>query len=243
MKSVNILKLLEEQQKDSDKKRLNTTEEQQKRDKIHKYIDTYVVPTLKSFTIDDNYFSEIISKLLPELINQAFEIIVALDNLTIDDKGILQNQDIGFLNSTDTKIKKSIGNRLAEYFMRKYTFVKRKTEYIEEYITPMLEKLNKENIIVYNPKEIDNKSKIANKKLDKLVNKIVDDFTYCTIHSVLLNVYYNAEYVELYDFLFSDNIQAKKDFANDMEEYFRLSIDTIDFKNIDNIDFSEVKKS
>ena len=48
---------------------------------------------------------------------------------------------------------------------------------------------------------------------------------------------FKEEYKDRFDFLFSDNMQAKKDFANLLYEYLKANHDTIDYKNIDNIDF------
>lgn len=236
MKSVNVVKLMKEDKNLKNVARKDNTERRKYSDKIKKFIDTYVVPKLKNIDLSNiNYRDAVIF--------QAYELVVVLDDITLENTPepvFLTKAEVGFLHSNDVKLKARIGNRIAKQIVRINTYNIEKEKYIEIYITPILKKLVNENVIVYDKNAIDNKTKMANKKIDNLVNKFIDDILADTKLFVILERLCEEDYINEWDIIFGDNVQAKRNFATMFYDFVKDNINNIDFKNLNNINFAEV---
>ena len=236
MASKNILKIMEEQQQVSKKARVNTTEEMETITKAKKFVDTYVVPKFYKLQIDNINVRD-------GLIWQASQIAIMLCDITLENTPnpvYLSVNEVGFLESSDTKAKASVGNKIAEHIIRGYTYEQEKNNYIDEYIKPILKELHKENIITYDVEALDNKTKIATNRTQKLVDKFINDNAKESLNFGLFRGLYDEDYISKWDFIFSEEKQPKKDFTNTFKEYIKNNYDKIDFKNIDNIDFADI---
>ena len=126
MKTINTLKIMTDNEKERNKQRKNTNEEQALLNKAHNFVETYVMPKIN--------------------INDLFD-KVKIDNLLYDD--MIQDNEIDFINKSDVKLKKDIANRIKEYTIKKYTYEDKVNTYIVEYIEPLLKDLDKEKTIIF----------------------------------------------------------------------------------------------
>lgn len=239
MKSINVLKLMNETNQLKEKNRKDTSIEAVKREKVHKFIDTYVTPKLMVLglsNVNDKAYLD----------NIATDLILMLSDFGEDESEnqvMLRKEEIGFLDSSDTKIKKEIGNRIALYLIKMYTYHDKKEKYIEEYIYPLLEELNNTKKIVFDLQAIDNKTKLETNKINKLVHKFVTDNSKMSIGFDIYLDLYDSEYQEKWNFIFDDNVQNKKDFANIFYDFLIEHYRNINFKDLDNIDFTDYTKA
>ncbi len=234
MKSVNIVKLMQEKKNLDSEIREDNTEERAYANKLKKFVDTYVVPKFKNIDLSNDEFKR-------DVVLKAYELTSLLNSDCCEndsDLTCLKKTELNFLNSNDVKLKARVGNRIAKQVVRTFTYPIRKAEYIEIYINPILKKLVNENVIVYDKNALDNKTKIASKKIDSLVSKFVDDILGDTMAFVIFERVYGEDYINEWDIIFGDNVQAKRDFATMFYDYVKNNIDNIDFKNIKNIDFA-----
>lgn len=234
MGTINTTKIMLEKEQAKIKSRKDTSEERKKLELVHKFVDTYVKPKTLCLGVSD-------VNLLGEIDSRCTNIVILLSRIEKDETShhIIDDEEINFLYSKDTKIKARVGKRVADYVVRQFTYYEKINEYKEEYITPLLDKLCKENIITYDTQALDNKTKIATERITKFVNKFIVDSSKNSIEFSMFPNVFEEEYKEHFDFLFSDNMQAKKDFANILYEYIKNNIDKVDFKNIESIDFAE----
>lgn len=236
MKSINVVKLMQYNKNLKNMVRKDNTEERRYSNKVKSFVDTYVVPKLKNIDLSNiNYRDEVIF--------QAFRATIELDGINLEEtpEPVLMNKsEVGFLHSNDIKIKAKMGNRIAKYVVRDNTYDEEKEKYIEIYINPILKKLVNEKVVVYDKNALDNKTKIANKKMDNLVSKFIDDNLFESRLFVLFEKFYGENYINKWDIIFGNDIQAKRDFATMFYNYVKDNIDNIDFKNLKNIDFAEV---
>ena len=234
MKTINTVKLLKEQKQNNNKNRKDKSDNALLCEKIQKYIEVYVRPQLLRCGITDEYdlyFYE----------DKILGIIVELDSLDVnnDETHLLSKEEIGFLHSSDTKVKKKMGIKLADYVMRTDTLQDKEAEYKGKYLVPILNKLASENIIIYDNNALDNKTKLTTNRINKLADKFIEDNTKQAITMLLFENLYGVDYVNDWDFLYSDNKERKKEIAEMLYDYIKENIDNIDLKNIDNIDFAE----
>ena len=232
MGTINTTKIMLEKEQAKIKSRKDTSEERKKLDLAYKFVDTYVKPKTLCLGIKD-------VNLLGEVDSRCVNFVLLFTDIKKDESShhILDDEELNFLYSKDTKIKAQVGKRIADFVVRQFTYYEKINEYKEEYITPLLDKLCKENIITYDTQALDNKTKIATERIEKFVNKFIIDSSKDCVNFPMFPKVFKEEYKDRFDFLFSDNMQAKKDFANLLYEYLKANHDTIDYKNIDNIDF------
>lgn len=235
MKSVNTIKLMQDKKNLNNTARKDNTEERLLSDKAKKYVDTYVIPKFKNIDLSNENYKD-------EVIFQAYSIVLSLSEITLENTPnpiFLTKAEVGFLNSNDVKLKARIGNRIARQVVRINTYDREKEKYIDTYINPILRKLVSENIIVYDKNALDNKMKIANKKIDNLVNKFIDDILKESVNFILFSGIYGEDYISKWDIIFGEDIQTKKDFATMFYNYVKDNYASIDFKNLECIDFAE----
>lgn len=235
MKSINIVKLMQEKKNLDSEIREDNTEERAYANKLKKFVDTYVVPKFKNIDLSDEEFKR-------DVILKAYELTALLNRDCCEsnsDLTCLKKTELNFFYSNDVKLKARVGNRIAKQVVRTFTYPIRKAEYIEIYINPILKKLVNENVIVYDKNALDNKTKIANKKIDNLVSKFIDDILGHTKVFVIMERVYGEDYINEWDIIFGNNIEIKREFATIFYDYVKDNIDSIDFKNLKNINFTE----
>lgn len=235
MKSINVVKLMQDNKNLKNMIRKDNTEERRYSNKVKSFVDTYVVPKFKNIDLSNiNYRDEVIF--------QAFEMTFLLDDITLENTPepvLMSKSEVGFLHSNDVKLKAKMGNRIAKQIVRINTYDEEKEKYIEIYINPILKKLVNENVIVYDKNALDNKTKIANKKMDNLVSKFIDDILSHTKWFVFFERKYGEDYIKECDIIFGNDIEIKRNFAEIFYDYVKDNIDSIDFKNLKNINFAE----
>lgn len=236
MKSVNVVKIMNDSKKEQEKNRTDKSSGTELLNKVHKFVSAYVMNRL-------DVLGSISVGARDLLDNTAIDLVMMLNDLTIEDlnkeEPMFPPEEIGFLDSKDTKIKSSVGKKLADYLIRWYTYEDKRQEFIKEYITPKLMELNNNGIIDYNLKSLDNKSKLAVKRIDNFINKFVKDSANASMQFTLFGGLYGEEFINKWDFIFSDNEKIKKDFADLTYDFLKENINEMDFKNLDSTDFAD----
>ena len=128
----------------------------------------------------------------------------------------------------------------AETIIRTHTLDEKVEEYYIKYAKPMLKELHKQDVIIYDTEALDNKTKSATTKIDKLVKKIITDKAKESKMYSLFKKIFGNEFIEKNDVIFSDNKEQKENFRNCIKTYIENNHDNIDYKAIDNIDFADM---
>ena len=100
--------------------------------------------------------------------------------------------------------------------------------------------LYNQNVIIYDTEALDNKTKLATNKIEKLVKKIIIDKAEQNRMFPLLKKGFGNEFIEKNDVIFSDNKEQKEKFCNCIKTYIENNYNNIDYKAIDNIDFADM---
>lgn len=233
MKSINVLKILLEQEKKktkivNEKDTLRTAKE-----KINKFVDVYIIPKLLKLDFNENDICEAERRIFDTIFEEIRESVSR--NKKID----LYHLGADYLNEAKVSEKKKIAKKFIDIVIRNNEYSERAKKYKEQFIVPMLEKLAKENIIAYDKAALDDKTKAETKKIDKLMDKFVDDSLLTSILFPLLNVVLFDEFCESFGFLYTDNVEEKQKFANVFYDFIKENINSIDFNKLDETDFSE----
>lgn len=234
MKSINVLKVLEEEEKIKTKERKNIDEEiYHLKDKLWNYTDNFVMPHILKenelhWTDKAQYEDEI------------FRLLISINNLTEEDNHMFNEEERNVLYTSNRKVKVDMGKRLAESIIRAYTQDEKMEEYYTKYTMPMLKELHKQNVIFFDTQAIDNKTKLATSKIEKLVKKIIADKTKENKMYPLFKKMFSNEFIEKNDVIFSDNKEQKEKFCNCIKTYIENNYNNIDYKSIDNIDFADM---
>lgn len=233
MKSINVVKMLEEEEKTKAKERKSTDAETILKDKIWNCIDNFIMPNiLNKIELDEatkTYYEDWLFKLL-----------VKHRDYTEEDNNVFDEEERNFLNTSNRKVKVDIGKRYAETIIRGHTLNEKMEEYYIKYAKPMLKELHKQNVIIYDTEALDNKTKSATTKIDNLVKKIIADKTEENKMYPLFKKIFGNEFIEKNDVIFSDNKEQKEKFCNCIKSYIENNYNNIDYKAIDNIDFADM---
>ena len=233
MKSINVVKMLEEEKKAKVKERKSTDAETILKDKLWNCIDKFIMPYVKSkIEMTDEY------KRVYE--DNLFKLLVNYNDLTEEDNKVFDEEERNFLNTSNRKVKVDMGKRYAETIIRTHTLDEKVEEYYNKYAKPMLKKLHEQNIIIYDTEALDNKTKSATTKIDKLVKKIITDKAKESKMYSLFKKIFGNDFIEKNDVIFSDNKEQKEKFCNCIKAYIENNYDNIDYKAIDNIDFADI---
>ena len=233
MKSINVLKILIEQE---EKKTKIVNEKDTARivkDKINKFEDAYIIPELLKlgFNEDDVYEAE----------RRIYDIIKAEARETISKNERVDLYRLGadYLNEAKVSEKKKVAKKFIDIVIRNNEYSEKAEKYKEQFIVPMLEKLAKEKVITYDKVATDDKAKAETEKIDKLMDKFVDDSLLTSILFPLLQVVFSDEYCESFGFLYTDNMEEKQKFAKVFYNFIKENINSIDFKKLDETNFGE----
>ena len=236
MKSINIVKMLEEEERTKKKERISKDDVSILNNKSWHFIDNFIMPYVKSkveLTEDEQARYE----------DFLLDLLTDIDNLIEDeDTNLFNEEEINILHSQDRKLKTEMGKRYAETIIRTHTQNEKTEEYYIKYAKPMLKELHKQDVIIYDTEALDNKTKLATTKIDKLVKKIITDKAKENKQYPLFKKLYSNEFIEKNDVIFSDNKEQKEKFCNCIKTYIENNYNNIDYKAIDNIDFADMNE-
>ena len=233
MKSINVIKMLEEEEKAKVKERISTDAETILKDKIWNCIDNFIMPYVKS-KIDITEDEQI------KYANNLFEALVNHNDLTEEDNNVFDEEEKNFLHTSNRKVKVDMSKRFAEIIIRTHTLDEKVEEYYNKYAMPMLKELHKKDVIIYDTEALDNKTKSATTKIDKLVKKIILDKAKQNKIYPLFKKIFGNEFIEKNDIIFTDNKEQKEKFCNCIKQYIENNYNNIDYKAIDNIYFADI---
>lgn len=234
MKSINVAKILEEEEKTKAKERKIVDEEiYHLKDKLLNYIDNFVMPHI--LKENELHWTE-----KAEYEDSLLKILISINNLTEEDNNLFDEEEKNVLYTSNRKVKVDMGKRLAETIIREHTQDEKKQEYYTKYTMPILKELHKQNVILFDTQALDNKTKLVTSKIEKLVKKIISDKATENIKYPLFKNIYGNEFIEKNDVIFTDNKEQKEKFCNCIKTYIENNYNNIDYKSIDNIDFADM---
>lgn len=235
MKSINVIKILEEQEKIKAKERKSTDVAMLLKDKIWNYIENFIMPNiLKQIEIDEKaqaHYEDIL-----------FELLISHNDFTKEDNNMFTEEEINVLNTSDRKVKVNVGKMYAEQIIRLHTKQDKINEFQTRYVIPMLKELNEQDVIIYDTNALDNKTKSATNKIDKLVNKIINDKASENCSFALFKRFYGNDYIEKNDIIYNDDKEQKIKFTNCIKSYIEKNYNNIDYKSIEDVNFAEMQE-
>lgn len=218
-------------EKERNKQRKNTNEEQALLNKAYNFVETYVMPKINISDVIG--ISKNDNLLYDDMKATAVDMTIMLAQVNEDNKApnMLQDNEIDFINKSDVKLKKDIANRIKEYTIKKYTFEDKVNTYIVEYIEPLLKDLDKEKTIIFDSNIIE------------LVKKYIYHETKESIGYSIFKYLYDEDYTNDWNFLFNDNKNAKNEFVGIVKDFLIKYYEKIDIKKVDKLDIEQLLKA
>ena len=231
MKTINTLKIMTDNEKEKNKQRKNTNEEQALLNKAYNFVETYVMPKINISDVIG--ISKNDNLLYDDMKATAVDITIMLAQVNEDNKApnMLQDNEIDFINKSDIKLKKDIANRIKEYTIKKYTYEDKVNTYIVEYIEPLLKDLDKEKTIIFDSNIIE------------LVKKYIYHETKESIGYSIFKYLYDEDYTNDWNFLFNDNKNAKNEFVGIVKDFLIKYYEKTDIKKVDKLDIEQLLKA
>ena len=231
MKTINTLKIMTDNEKEKNKQRKNTNEEQALLNKAYNFVETYVMPKINISDVIG--ISKNDNLLYDDMKATAVDMTIMLAQVNEDNKApnMLQDNEIDFINKSDVKLKKDIANRIKEYTIKKYTYEDKVNTYIVEYIEPLLKDLEKEKTIIFDSNIIE------------LVKKYIYHETKESIGYSIFKYLYDEDYTNDWNFLFNDNKNAKNEFVGIVKDFLIKYYEKIDIKKVDKLDIEQLLKA
>lgn len=231
MKTINTLKIMTDNEKEKNKQRKNTNEEQALLNKAYNFVETYVMPKINISDVIG--ISKNDNLLYDDMKATAVDMTIMLAQVNEDNKApnMLQDNEIDFINKSDVKLKKDIANRIKEYTIKKYTYEDKVNTYIVEYIEPLLKDLDKEKTIIFDSNIIE------------LVKKYIYHETKESIGYSIFKYLYDENYTNDWNFLFNDNKNAKNEFVGIVKDFLIKYYKKIDIKKVDKLDIEQLLKA
>lgn len=231
MKTINTLKIMTDNEKERNKQRKNTNEEQALLNKARNFVETYVMPKINISDVIGTSKSD--NLLYDDMKATAVDMTIMLAQVNEDNKApnMLQDNEIDFINKSDVKLKKDIANRIKEYTIKKYTYEDKVNTYIVEYIEPLLKDLDKEKTIIFDSNIIE------------LVKKYIYHETKESIGYSIFKYLYGEDYTNDWNFLFNDNKNAKNEFVGIVKDFLIKYYEKIDIKKVDKLDIEQLLKA
>lgn len=231
MKTINTLKIMTDNEKERNKQRKNTNEEQALLNKAYNFVETYVMPKINISDVIETSKND--NLLYDDMKATAVDMTIMLAQVNEDNKApnMLQDNEIDFINKNDVKIKKDIANRIKEYTIKKYTYEDKVNTYIVEYIEPLLKDLDKEKTIIFDSNIIE------------LVKKYIYHETKESIGYSIFKYLYDEDYTNDWNFLFNDNKNAKNEFVGIVKDFLIKYYEKIDIKKVDKLDIEQLLKA
>ena len=231
MKTINTLKIMTDNEKEKNKQRKNTNEEQALLNKAYNFVETYVMPKINISDVIG--ISKNDNLLYDDMKATAVDMTIMLAQVNEDNKApnMLQDNEIDFINKSDVKLKKDIAKRIKEYTIKKYTYEDKVNTYIVEYIEPLLKDLDKEKTIIFDSNIIE------------LVKKYIYHETKESIGYSIFKYLYDEDYTNDWNFLFNDNKNAKNEFVGIVKDFLIKYYEKIDIKKVDKLDIEQLLKA
>lgn len=231
MKTINTLKIMTDNEKERNKQRKNTNEEQALLNKAYNFVETYVMPKINISDVIG--ISKNDNLLYDDMKATAVDMTIMLAQVNEENKApnMLQDNEIDFINKSDVKLKKDIANRIKEYTIKKYTYEDKVNTYIVEYIEPLLKDLAKEKTIIFDSNIIE------------LVKKYIYHETKESIGYSIFKYLYDEDYTNDWNFLFNDNKNAKNEFVGIVKDFLIKYYEKIDIKKVDKLDIEQLLKA
>lgn len=231
MKTINTLKIMTDNEKERNKQRKSTNEEQALLNKAYNFVETYVMPKINISDVIGTSKSD--NLLYDDMKATAVDMTIMLAQVNEDNKApnMLQDNEIDFINKSDVKLKKDIANRIKEYTIKKYTYEDKVNTYIVEYIEPLLKDLDKEKTIIFDSNIIE------------LVKKYIYHETKESIGYSIFKYLYDEDYTNDWNFLFNDNKNAKNEFVGIVKDFLIKYYEKIDIKKVDKLDIEQLLKA
>ena len=231
MKTINTLKIMTDNEKEKNKQRKNTNEEQALLNKAYNFVETYVMPKINISDVIG--ISKNDNLLYDDMKATAVDMTIMLAQVNEDNKApnMLQDNEIDFINKSDVKLKKDIAKRIKEYTIKKYTYEDKVNTYIVEYIEPLLKDLDKEKTIIFDNNIIE------------LVKKYIYHETKESIGYSIFKYLYDEDYTNDWNFLFNDNKNAKNEFVEIVKDFLIKYYEKIDIKKVDKLDIEQLLKA
>lgn len=231
MKTINTLKIMTDNEKEKNKQRKNTNEEQALLNKAYNFVETYVMPKINISDVIG--ISKNDNLLYDDMKATAVDMTIMLAQVNEDNKApnMLQDNEIDFINKSDVKLKKDIAKRIKEYTIKKYTYEDKVNTYIVEYIEPLLKDLEKDKTIIFDSNIIE------------LVKKYIYHETKESIGYSIFKYLYDEDYTNDWNFLFNDNKNAKNEFVEIVKDFLIKYYEKIDIKKVDKLDIEQLLKA
>lgn len=243
--AINVIKKLNEENQTRAKKRKNTSEEQTLINKAHDFVNTYIMPKINIYDLigTTNKKEEIIYS--QNMTSSAVDMTILFAQVNEENKApnMLKDEEIGFLDKGDVKLKKDIANRIRESVIKQFTYNTKVNDYIDKYIVPMLEELNKDKIIIYDTESKEKETSLMTNNTMQLVKKYIYNETKESIGFSIFKYLYDEEYTNDWNFLFNDNENAKNEFVGIVKDFLINNYKKIDVKDIDKFDIEQYLKA
>ena len=244
MKSVNTIKVMNEEQKIKNLMKTDKSYNYQFCKKIYSFVENYILRKIKGIDIKEvvpkgeKITSSIEKFYYEEMENNAVMLTILLAQVDFEENKsplLLKDNEVGFLESKDLSIKKDIGNRIFDTIYKKYTFQNKIDDYFEEYLVPMLNELNDKKVITYDVNSNDKEIQLLTTKTSELVKTFVNNKTRDSVNFSLFKYAFNEEDIEELNFLFNDNKNVKLELADLTKSFLKKHYKKIDLKNMSNV--------
>ena len=226
MKTINVLKILNEEDKQKQKSRISNDDYTILKDKILNFIDNFIIPYIKL------ELSELKKAYYEDML---FNLIFETTKIAEEDKPMYDEEDFEFLYSSNRQVKVSVGKRYAELIMNFHTQKEKEESYYNEYIIPLLKELNENGIIIFDKKALDNKTKISTDRIEKFVKSIITEKASENEIILMYKKIKGIEYVERNNVFFGTDIDVKNKFKDFIKKQLE-NIENIDLKSIKQLD-------
>ena len=243
MKTINVLKIMKEEENERKKQRKNKTEEQSLLNKAYNFTETYIMPKINISEIIEN--DKKYDFMYDEIRTTSAEMVIMFSQVNKDNKApnMLKDNEIDFINKSDIKLKKDIANRIKEYVIKKYTYENKVNDYIDKYIKPLLNELQKEKTIIYDTDSKDKDIMLITNNTMEFVKQYIYYETKESIGYSIFKYLYDEDYTNDWNFIFNDNENAKNEFAGIVKDFLKKYYNKIELKNISKLDIEQLLKN
>ena len=241
MKSVNTIKVMNEEQKIKNLMKTDKSYNYQFCKKIYSFVENYILRKIKGIDIKEvvpkgeKITSSIEKFYYEEMENNAVMLTILLAQVDFEENKsplLLKDNEVGFLESKDLSIKKDIGNRIFDTIYKKYTFENKVEEYFEKYLIPMLNKLNDNKIITYDVNSEDKEIQLLTNKTTELVKLFINNKIGNCINFSLFKYAFNEEETYRFNFLYNDNENARNDFVEIVKDFLEDNYNKMELKTM-----------
>ena len=241
MKSVNTIKVMNEEQKIKDLMKADKSHNYLFYKKAYSFVENYILRKIKSIDIKEvipkgeKIRSSVEKFYYEEMESNAVMLTILLAQVDFEENKsplLLKDKEVGFLDSKDLTIKKDIGNRIFDIIYKKYTFENKVEEYFEKYLIPMLNKLNDNKIIAYDVNSEDKEIQLLTNKTTELVKLFINNKIGNCINFSLFKYAFNEEETYRFNFLYNDNENARNDFVEIVKDFLEDNYNKMELKTM-----------